>query len=161
MQWALLAVIVVALFLLSGRYPKLAFGIFAAMVVAVAGVLFLGQDEATLRKAKISPADITVENTAGAPAYGGGYRLTGRIKNNHSDAELKEVVLSIVMQDCGDSGCQAVGQDRRAGQPAGTGGAGPGLQRHGLSGRARDLGDHRLGVHRHRDPELTRWALTA
>ena len=110
MQWALLAVIVVALFLLSGRYPKLAFGIFAAMVVAVAGVLFLGQDEATLRKAKISPADITVENTAGAPAYGGGYRLTGRIKNNHADAELKEVVLSIVMQDCGDSGCQAVGQ---------------------------------------------------
>ncbi len=110
MQWALLAVIVVALFLLSGRYPKLAFGLFAAMVVVVAGVVFLGQDDATIRKRQISPQDVTVENTTGMPAYGGAYRLTGRIQNHHDSVELKEVVLSIVMQDCDDTGCQSVGQ---------------------------------------------------
>jgi hypothetical protein len=110
MQWALLAVIIIALFLLSGRYPKVAFGILGALVIAAVAIILLTEDDASLNKAKIGPGDVMVENIAGIPAYGGGYRLTGRIKNNHESAELKEVMLSIMMEDCMDSGCEVVGQ---------------------------------------------------
>ena len=110
MQWALLAVIVVALFLLSGRYPRVAFTILGVLVVAAISVILLTEDDASLKKAQIAPSDISVASIVGNPAYGGGYRLTGRIKNDHESAELKEVVLSIVMQDCVDSDCATVGQ---------------------------------------------------
>ncbi len=110
MQWALLAVIVVALFLLAGRYPKLAFGLFGAIVVAISSLLFFSREEAEIRRGKIDPEDVMVQHVSSVPAYGGGYRITGRIGNHHSHVELKEVVLSIVVEDCDDTGCQPVGQ---------------------------------------------------
>ncbi len=110
MQWALLAVIVVALFLLSGRYPRVAFSILGVLVVSAAAIILFTEDEASLKKERIAPADIMVEGIAGTPSYGGDHRLTGRVKNNHASAELKELVVSIVMQDCDDTGCDVVGQ---------------------------------------------------
>lgn len=110
MQWALLAVIVIALFLLSGRYPRIAFSILGVLVVSVIGLILLTEDDAALHKERIAPGDVEVESIAGSPAYGGSHRLTGRVKNHHASAELKELALSIIMQDCGDSGCEVVGQ---------------------------------------------------
>lgn len=112
MQWALLAVIIVALFLLSGRYPRVAFGILGVLVVATLGLILLTEDDASLNRERIAPADIAVESISGTPAYGGSHRLTGRVKNNHASAELKELALSIIMQDCTDAGCEVVGQAR-------------------------------------------------
>ena len=110
MQWALLAVIVVALFLMSGRYPRLAFSILGVLVVAAIAVILFTEDDASLRKEQIAPTDVSIESVVGQPAYGGGYRLTGRITNGHQSAELKAVMLSIVMQDCVENDCAAVGQ---------------------------------------------------
>lgn len=110
MQWALLAVIVVALFLMSGRYPRLAFNILGVLVVAAIAVILFTEGDASLKKEQIAPADVSVQGVVGRPAYGGGYRLTGRITNGHQSAELKEVMLSIVMQDCVESECAVVGQ---------------------------------------------------
>ncbi len=110
MQWALLAIIVIALFLLSGRHPKWAFGLFGALVVTISALLFFSQEDAETSRGQIDPEDVTVENIVSLPAYGGSYRLAGRIQNHHSHAALKEVVLSIIMQDCEASGCLTVGQ---------------------------------------------------
>ena len=48
MQWAVLAVIVVALFLMSGRYPRLAFSILGALVLADIAVILFTEVDASL-----------------------------------------------------------------------------------------------------------------
>ena len=113
MQWALLAVIIVGLFLISGRYPKLAFSVLGVIVFAAAVFVFMTTDEAKLARMKVSAENVEVSNAAVVPAYGGSYRLTGQLTNNHESAELKSTVLSVVMLDCKGATrteCQIVGQ---------------------------------------------------
>ncbi len=113
MQWALLAVIIIGLFMISGRYPKLAFSALGVIVFGAAVIVFMTTDEAKLARQKVSTDNVEVSNTVVVPAYGGSYRLTGRLTNTHESAELKSTTLSVVMLDCRGATrteCQIVGQ---------------------------------------------------
>jgi hypothetical protein len=113
MQWALLAIIVVGLFLISGRYPRVAFSVLAIIIIATAVTLLLTTDKATLGRQKVPASSVVVENTLVVPAYAGSYRITGRLINQDTSTDLKEITLSVAMQDCEDqseSACQIVGQ---------------------------------------------------
>ncbi len=113
MQWALLAIIVVGLFLISGRYPKVAFSVLGVLVVATVITLLLTTDKATVGRQKVAATSVVVENTVVTPAYAGSYRITGRLLNQDATTDLKEITLSVAMQDCQDpseSACQIVGQ---------------------------------------------------
>lgn len=113
MQWALLGIIVVALFLISGRYPKIAFSALGALVFGVATLVVLTEDNARLHKQRVGTEQIEINNFAVLPAYAGSYKVTGRIVNRHDEALLKGFLLNVVMQDCvgaSDDDCLIVGQ---------------------------------------------------
>jgi len=113
MQWALLGIIVIALFLISGRYPKIAFSALGALVFGVATLVILSEDDARLYRRQISAEQIEIGNFTVQPAYAGSYRISGRIVNRHDDALLKGFMLNVVMQDCAstaDDDCLIVGQ---------------------------------------------------
>ncbi len=113
MQWAFLAVIIIGLFMISGRYPKLAFSVLGVLVFGAAAVVLMTTDEATLKRQKVAAENVEVVNTTVVPAYAGSYRLTGRVSNSHESAELKGMTLSVVMMECmGATGteCEIVGQ---------------------------------------------------
>lgn len=113
MQWALLGIIVIALFLISGRYPKIAFSALAALVFGVATLVILSEDDARLLRRQVSVEQIDIGNFTVQPAYAGSYRVSGRIVNRHDEASLKGFVLNVVMQDCvvaSDDDCLIVGQ---------------------------------------------------
>ncbi|NND00489.1 MAG: hypothetical protein HKN85_09940 [Gammaproteobacteria bacterium] len=113
MQWALLAAILIGLFMISGRHPKIAFGIFAALVIGVSVMMLVTSDRADKIRNKITAEDITVENMIVAPAYGGSYRISGRLHNHNSQASLRETILTVFMLDCTaqtEDNCLVVGQ---------------------------------------------------
>ena len=113
MQWALLAVILIGLFMLSGRYPKLAFSIFGALVIGLGIALLLSSDHADKVRNVIAAEDVTLENMSVAPAYGGSYRISGRLQNSHETAPLRESMLTVFMLDCPQpepENCLIVGQ---------------------------------------------------
>jgi hypothetical protein len=113
MQWALLAVVIIGLFMISGRYPKLAFSVLGVIIFSAAAVVLMTTDEAKLARQKVSPETVEVSDAVVVPAYGGSYRLTGRLTNTHESAELKSTTLSVVMLDCKGATrteCQIVGQ---------------------------------------------------
>jgi hypothetical protein len=113
MQWALLAVVILGLFLISGRYPKTAFSILGALVLAAATYVLLSEDKFGLKELKIPTENIAIENTAVVPAYANSYRISGRIANQDQSIALKEVSLKIEQLDCktgAASDCQIVGQ---------------------------------------------------
>ena len=114
MQWVMLTLVIVGLIVLSGRYPKLAFGILGTLLASGAVILWLTSDKSfDLKRAGVDV--IKVDNTAVIPAYAGSFRLTGRLINRHESIAIREVILSIIMRDCptanGDSpDCLIVGQ---------------------------------------------------
>jgi len=113
MQWALLAVIIIGLFMISGRYPKLAFGVLGVIIFGTAATVFMTTDEAVLKRQKVSAASVEIANTTVIPAYAGSYRISGRLSNAHESAELKGITLSVVMMECMGATrteCQIVGQ---------------------------------------------------
>ncbi|MGB5707788.1 MAG: hypothetical protein WBM41_13265 [Arenicellales bacterium] len=113
MQWALLAVIIVGLFMISGRYPKLAFSALGVIIFGTAAVVLLTTDEATLKRQKVAAENVEVVNTTVVPAYAGSYRISGRLSNAHDSAELKGITLNVVMMECMGANrteCQIVGQ---------------------------------------------------
>ncbi len=113
MQWALLAIVVVGLFLISGRYPKVAFGVLGVLVIGAIIIVYATSDKAGFARQKVATSSVVVENTAVVAAYAGSYRITGRLLNQDPDTGFKEITLSIEMHDCDDlaePSCQIVGQ---------------------------------------------------
>jgi len=112
MQWALLAVILIGLFMISGRFPKLAFTIFGVLVTGLVITLMMTSKQADVLRNEMSENNITFENMTVVPAYGGSYRITGRLSNSHENAEMREVTLGVSMLDCQaeSTNCQIVGQ---------------------------------------------------
>ena len=113
MQWALLAVIIIGLFLVSGRYPKVAFSILGALVFAAAAFVLWSSDKTALKRQKLPVSVISVENTTVVPAYADSYRVAGRIVNDHESVAMKEATLKVEMLDCKSDdtdSCQIVGQ---------------------------------------------------
>ena len=112
MQWILLALVVVCLFLIAGRYPKVAFAIFAGLLLTGAIFLWYTSDQQRLGSGKVSAAKVKIEQMAVVPAYGGSHRFSGRIFNQHPTTTLKQVTLRMVMKDCGEDGeCAIIGQE--------------------------------------------------
>ena len=117
MQWVLLIVMVGALLFLSRFYPKVAFSILGALVIAAAVIVFTTTDIAQLNRSKLPVEDIRIENPVITPSYGGGFRLNARLVNSNPSTLLKESVISITMLDCDpaaqsetDDSCQVIGQ---------------------------------------------------
>jgi len=116
MQWALLAIIVVALLYMSRFYPRVAFGVLGVLVIGAAIIVLTTTDIADINRSKLPVSDIQIENPVMTPAYGGGFRFNARLLNTHPSATLKESTVSITMLDCpedaGDSNenCQVIGQ---------------------------------------------------
>ena len=114
MQWALLAVIVIGLFLISGRYPKIAFSALGALVFAVAALVLLTDDESRNTRKVITVEQVQIDNFAVLPAYAGSYRVSGRVLNGNADRELKVFNLNVIMEDCATTdaeSCLIVGQE--------------------------------------------------
>ncbi len=112
MQWALLAVILIGLFLISGKFPKLAFSVFGLLVAIVVATLVFTSDKIIQETARISKSDITLSNMTVIPAYGGSYRVSGRLQNSHEEVELRETTLTAFLLDCDSEGnCVPVGQE--------------------------------------------------
>jgi hypothetical protein len=116
MQWALLAVIVVALLYMSRFYPKVAFGVLGVLVIGTAVIVFTTTDIADINRSKLPISAVEIENPIMTPAYGGGFRFNARLLNTHQSTTLKESTLSITMLDCpqdsgdSDDSCQVIGQ---------------------------------------------------
>jgi len=119
MQWAMLAVILIGLFLISGRFPKLAFSAFGLLVAIVIGALIFTSDRVVKVTRVISVDDVTLSNMTVVPAYGGSFRFGGRLQNSHEEAELREAMVHVYMLDCAiESGpenkdCVSVGQQNQ------------------------------------------------
>ena len=114
MQWVLLVVVVAALLYLSRFYPKVGFGILAVLIAGAALIVLTTTDVAKTNRSKLPPEDILVENLVIVAAYGDAFKLNARLNNTHSSVELKELVLSVTMQDCQDQdsdNCQVMGQE--------------------------------------------------
>lgn len=114
MQWALLAVIVIGLFLISGRYPKIAFSALGALVFAVAAMVLLTDDEGRNARQVVTVEQVRIDNFAVLPAYAGSYRVSGRVVNGNDDRVLKGFDLSVILEDCATSdneSCIIVGQE--------------------------------------------------
>ncbi len=112
MQWALLAVILIGLFLISGKFPKIAFSVFGLLVVAVVATLVLTSDKVVQKTTRISISDVSLSNMTVVPAYGGSYRISGRLQNSHEEIPLRETILTTFLLDCDNSGgCVPVGQE--------------------------------------------------
>ena len=116
MQWALLAIIVVALLYMSRFYPKAAFGVLGVLVIGAAIIVFSTTDIADINRSKLPISDIEIENPVMMPAYGGAFRFNARLVNTHLSTTLKESTVSITMLDCpqdsdnNDENCQVIGQ---------------------------------------------------
>ncbi len=115
MQWVLLGVLVLALILMSAKYPKLAFGLLGGLLFGVAIIVFVTGDYGLNAKSKITPEQLSLENVVLVPGYGGSYKFNSRTSNQHDTALVKEVVLSLTLFDCPQSesvlsDCQIVGQ---------------------------------------------------
>ncbi len=119
MQWAMLAVILIGLFLISGRFPKLAFSVFGVLVAVVIGALVFTSDRVAKVARVISVEDVTLSNMTVVPAYGGSYRFGGRLQNSHEEAELRETMVHVFMLDCANHAdpesqdCMSVGQQNQ------------------------------------------------
>jgi hypothetical protein len=116
MQWALLAIIVVALLYMSRFYPRVAFGVLGVLVIGTAIIVFSTTDVADINRSKLPISDVEIENPVMTSAYGGGFRFNARLLNTHQSTTLKESTVSITMLDCpqdsgaDDDNCQVIGQ---------------------------------------------------
>jgi len=119
MQWAMLAVILIGLFLISGRFPKLAFSAFGLLVAVAIGALVFTSERLTKESQQISTEEVKLSNMTVVPAYGGSYRFAGRLQNNHSETEIRETMVHVFMLDCANDvepeneGCVSVGQQNQ------------------------------------------------
>ena len=112
MQWFLLALIVISLFLIAGRFPKVAFAVFVGLLGSGALFLWITSDQQLQTNSRVSIAKIKVDQITVVPAYGGSYRFTGRIYNHNTNGSIKQVTLRFVMQDCdAASECDIIGQE--------------------------------------------------
>jgi len=115
MQWILLGVVVIALLYMSTHYPKVAFSILGALVIAAVVIVISTREDAGRARQKIPVDAIIIENAVIAPAYGGSYQFNARLVNTSEFILLKESVVSITMLDCtddGDENCAVIGQAR-------------------------------------------------
>lgn len=117
MQWLLLGVMVIALLLMSSRYPKTAFGILAALGLAAAIIVFSTREDAMWARHKLPVADLKIENAIMVAAYGGSYQFNARLVNANRSITLREFVVSVTMLDCanqdevsGEVSCVTIGQ---------------------------------------------------
>ena len=120
MQWILLLVIVAALLYLARYFPKVAFSVLGALVIAAIAIVILSTDGARLDRAKLPADSILIENAVVSKAYGGSFRLNARLKNTHEKYALKDVVVSATMLDCkgpDESDCQIIGQEAETNHP--------------------------------------------
>ena len=121
MQWAMLAVILIGLFLISGRFPKLAFSAFGLLVAVAIAALVFTSERLTKVSQQISTEEVKLSNMTVVPAYGGSDRFAGRLQNNHSEAEIRETMVHVFMLDCANDaepeseseGCVSVGQQNQ------------------------------------------------
>lgn len=114
MQWAMLALTVLGLIILSSRHPKSAFGILGVLLLSGATVLWQTSDRGG-DVGRVDATNIKVKNTAVTPAYAGSYRLSGRLLNQHKQVNIRKVMLRIDLLDCADANqavhaCLVVGQ---------------------------------------------------
>ena len=118
MQWILLGVLVLALILMSARFPKLAFGLLGGLLLGVAAIVLVTGDYGLNSEKKLTPDQISLENVVLAPGYGGSYQFSSRVNNQHESVLVKEIVFSITLFDCAQpsgelSDCQIVGQSEQ------------------------------------------------
>lgn len=118
MNLILFLVIIIALILLSFRFPRLAYGV-AVGVVALVVVIYLVTDPGGDREAPGFPLEaVTLEHMELAADYGDSYRFQGRIKNTHGDLALRELGVRLTLFDCtGEAGekrrCEVIGETEK------------------------------------------------
>ena len=118
MQWILLGVLVLALILMSARFPRLALGLLGGLLLGVAIIVFITGDFGFNKNKQITPEQISLENVVLTPGYGGSYQFSSRVNNQHESALVKEIVFSITLFDCPQpesdfSDCQIIGQSEQ------------------------------------------------
>ncbi len=114
MQWILLLVIVVSLFYLSRYFPKTAFSVLGALVIAAGAMILATTEIAQFNRGKIANQDILIENPILTPTYAEGYRFNARLFNANLTHSLRELVISITMLDCASErleSCRVIGQE--------------------------------------------------
>ena len=118
MQWALLFVVVIALIFMSGRYPKVAFSLLAALAVAAVAIGIATNDRGWRLQQQIANHEVRIEAPVMLPGYGDSYDFKARLLNLSQEALLKEATIGITMLDCPganapESDCQVIGQSVR------------------------------------------------
>ncbi|MCP4828932.1 MAG: hypothetical protein GY889_08670 [Proteobacteria bacterium] len=117
MHWALLGIISLALIVVAGRRPKLAFGLLAILLAGVIVMLQLIPGEKERGSALISTGDVRLSQVHIEPGYGGSFDLSGRLENQAFSTRTVEVVLEVQLRDCRVTGqdttedCQILGTD--------------------------------------------------
>ena len=102
MHWILLGVIALALVVTAVRYPRLAFAILVALIAGAVLMLQMIPGERERESARMSVSDVQLLMVHIAPAYAGGFDLSGRLENRSDDAELSEATLEVELRDCHD-----------------------------------------------------------
>jgi hypothetical protein len=88
------------LLVVSAGFRKLALGLVVIALVGGAIATFYSYEEEKESLTRIPASQVGLENMQLNPNYGG-YKLSGRIKNNSGQFTLNRIVLAVTMQDCG------------------------------------------------------------
>ncbi len=124
MQWVLLAVLVAALLFLSRYFPKIAFVTIGLLVIAAVAIVVSTTEMGDIRRSRVAPDLVKIENPVLKKAYAGSFKFNGRLINTHESRAVRESTLSVTMLDCpensasGDNAlCTVIGQqDKRINQ---------------------------------------------
>ena len=112
MHWVLLAVIAAALVFAAYRQPKFAFGLLAALLAGLVGVVVL-TGPGRLASSVFEAGQVQVDNLRVFPGYGDSHRFQARLINNHPAHTLRQVDLRLSMRDCTtlvQDDCPIIGQ---------------------------------------------------
>ena len=116
MHWALLGVIALALVVLAYRYPRLAIGLLAVLILLGLGGYWL-QSKQQPGEAQISPEDVVFTAISIDPGYAGSWNLSARVHNQSLLTAIRELALRIERFDCpptaqsvGPTQCEVMGE---------------------------------------------------
>lgn len=107
MVWEITLVVVFVLLVVSAGLRKAVIALVAITVVGGAIAFYYSQEEELQSQSRIPVSHLGLENMQLNPNYGG-YKVSGRIKNNSNQFTLNRIVFVITMQDCsGDAASQS------------------------------------------------------
>lgn len=115
MNIILFLLLIIALIALSFRFPRLAYGIAAALAGLVVVIYLLTEQGSGPESGGFPLQAVTLEHMQLAADYGDSYRFTGRIKNAHGDRALRELGVRLTLFDCvdqaqGGRSCEVIGE---------------------------------------------------